>query len=257
MFSSKKVVLLGSIEKVTASQTDILLDILDAKTPDTLTILTGETLRSNSKLYKFFSAQNTILKLDAFSDNELHRWISKELQNLGFKLNSKIIDTIVLMSHSSADIAYKIIEKIDLFADDKKFALQDLLDLFPLEITSNEFSWLDLISQKKVAAAEIEMQNLLAAGKSPFALLGLIQRSYLHYFIISSMLQNGHSTGTIKSKLALRPWLLNKYLQTAKNHSPQELKSKLADILRADSLLKNRSLGDDSIFSALITKLAA
>lgn len=256
LFSQKKVILIQGIEDITAGKTDLILKILESSPTDNLIIITGTKLKANSRVYKPLKKANTIIKLDPFSSNEMFRWITKEVQDFGLKANKKDLETLTVISEDSADKAYRIIEMLDLYCEDRAITDKSISALFPTEFTAGQFKWLDLIDSKKALQAEKHALNLIKNGGVPFMMVGSLYARYSNYYTISSMLKNGRSNNEIKQHLGVTPWLLNKYISVARNQNPQELKSKLAEILRADSMLKNKSLGTDNIISGLIQRLA-
>ena len=275
LFSYRKTIILEDIEEIykrqkkdgkdalseesksqNSDKVSLILNLLETASNKNLIIITGQNLRSDSKIYKFFKSKNLLIHLEQFSNEELYRWILKELENYQLKIEDKALESLIIRCENSADQASKYLEILDIYSEDRNITLSNLSEIFPSFYSEDDFEWINFITNKKPYQAELRLNTLLKEKENVFKLMGLLHSNYLKYYTISSMLENNSSANEISSKLGINSWLLNKYLPVAKKYSPLQLKVKLAEILKADSLLKFQSLGYNEIYSNLTQKLA-
>ena len=256
LFSTKQIFLIEQIENITAEKTDILLKIIEAAHEDNYFILTGSSLRSNSRLYKKLAQSKCLVSMPAFNATELQRWILRELKSRKLECDSTTAQLLSTMAMESADRAHNFIDMIELYTNDRSFTKEDLVKLFPFDSNVNEYHLIDEINAGKTAAAELRSYQILKSGKQTFPLLGLLYHSMMNYFLIAKLAANGVPQAEIRRKTGLAPWLFNKHLNVAKRTDPTIWQSKLGYFVNSDSKLKNRSLGDENILSELIVNLS-
>lgn len=256
LFSKEKIIFIRDIHLINADKTDALLNLIKNNQHAKI-MITGDALAANSRLYKYFSGKHLLVELEKLESNELLRWLEKEANGLQIKLTGKALELLAEMSEHNADLARKMLEQAAIYTDNQELTAEQLLELFPRSTTANQFKLVELINARQLIAAELEMRALLENESSHFGLLGLLHKSYFMAFLLSLGLKNGHSIEATGRHLKIPPFVLNKYAALARAQSPEKLKSKLAELLRTDSIFKNRSLGDENALSMLLARLAA
>jgi DNA polymerase III delta subunit len=257
LFSKQKFILITDVEELNSSLNKKILDILEETSPDTCVILGAKKLASNSQILTFFRKNQALIELPELKNMDLTRWVEKELKTEGVTFSDEILPEAIIQScDADPDKIAELISRLALFVDDEKASLNDLNSLSKHAPDASEFALIDNLPNKRMAwKSELLLTQIFKAGKNPFALLGLISRTYNNYMQIAYLREKGLSAQQIRTKLNISPWIFNKQFETSKNYSVQKLQKSLESILMADSKLKNRSLGDEAIFSALIHNL--
>ena len=257
LFSPQRFFLINNVEALTAALNKKLLDVVQAKNPDTYLFFASAKLASNSVFFNHFKKANALLELEELKNLDLNRWTQKELKNAGINTWDEIlVESIIQSTESDPDKIVELIEKLSLYTDGDKATLSDLSKLSKQAPDASEFALLDYLPNKKLAwKSELLVTQIFDAGKNSFALLGLIARTYNSYLQIAYLRERGMSLQQIRQKLNISPWIFNKQAEACKNYSSKQLQKCLKAILLADSKLKNKSLGDLGIFSELIHNL--
>jgi DNA polymerase III delta subunit len=99
------------------------------------------------------------------------------------------------------------------------------------------------------------ISGLLAAGKSPFMLMALLNRSFSSYLAIRSLMDEGQNPQDVRQTLGITPWVFNKQLPIARRYSSDDLSRAFKTLVSVDSKLKNRSLSPDVLMSDVIHQL--
>ena len=257
LFSSETFVVIQNIDALNAHLTKIVLGLFNDMAPSVVVIGLANKLPSNSVLLKFFSERERVFSLNEMQGTELERWIAKELTQQGVKNTPQTVCSAIRQaSHDSPDEAYEIISKLSLYCDHETASLEDLRALVPLESQVDEFDFISKISSARRAQLELMVQQLLNQGVSPFPLLALIHKNFSSYYGLKQLAAANINDDLKARLLGMPPWLVKKLAPLAARYSAEQLRLALASIVRADGLLKNRSLGPEAILGELMESLA-
>ena len=219
-------------------------------------VFVASKLPDSNPLVKLCQARETFIRLEELKAAKLRRWIEKGLEAACIRDYPKeLLDLLVQQGEGSADKIADLIERLSLLAEDGKLSRHDLAAVLSLRTEQSEFELIDAIADKNSVRAQITLEKLSQAGSNPFILLSLIARNFGQYLRIKEWLRRGGSSAEVQDRLGLSPWLFNKQLKTANGRSLEQLKSSLINVLRADSKLKNKSLGTETILSELVDRL--
>ena len=257
LFSGKRFFLIREIESLAVPLQKPLLELIKRLSDDTKLIMIGSKLAQSNPIRKTLEQGESVIELEELKGTDLRRWVQKELKRLGFmKFSEGTIEMISALGDESPDQIVKIVEHLAVFCDSDQITPQDIQKVFVQRLAPGEFDFLEAVVQGKTVKAEVLLHNLLAGGKNPFLLLALFARSFSNYLAIKSLLQKGLQPNEIRDLMGMSPWVFNKNIAAARNYTMEKLKNCLGLILKADSRLKNRSLGNEAIFSDLLFGLA-
>lgn len=256
LFSSEKHLLIDNVDAMSAGLAKSFLGYLKCVT-DTVIIASAAKLATNLSLYKFFDDSEMIFSLDELSGAELEKWIVRELRQAGIAQFPSATPTMIRhASGESPDRALEYIEKISLYLDGDTLSAEDLRALIPVEARVDEFDFIAKLASAPRARLEAMISMLLAQGVSPFPLLGLISRNYTSYHSLNYLMKSGMSPEQCARQIGSPPWLAAKIAPLAQKYSTARLRECFGAIARADSLLKNRSLGAECILSELLESVS-
>ncbi len=256
LFASEKHLIVDGVDALNAQLGKSLLEYLEDAGQNVVMIASAPKLASNLSLYKFFEKHEMIFTLPELTGAELEKWIARELTQAGVtRFPSTAPSLIRQASGESADRAIEIVEKIALYLDTDTLSAEDLRKLIPLESRVDEFDFIARIASSPRAKLEAMISQLLAQGVSPFPLLGLLSRNYTSYHAINYLMKSGMSPEQCARHIGSPPWLAAKIAPLAQKYSAAQLRHCFGAIARADSLLKNRSLGNEAILSELLENI--
>lgn len=256
LFTTESHLIINSIDSLSAAAAKPVLSLIKESSPSTVIIACANKLAPTLALYKFFDQNKMVFTLPELTGPELEKWITKELIQSGIKNFPPSSASIIRQaSQESPDTAYDTIQKMALYLDGETLTLDDLKELVPVEARVDEFDFISRIATSPRARLELMMSQLLNQGVSPFPLLGLLHRNYATYHAMNQLLKGGMTPEQCARRLDSPPWLAKKIAPLAQRYSTPNLKIALGAIARADSLLKNRSLGPEGIMSELLESL--
>lgn len=254
LFSPSSCLVIRQCDSLNAAVTKLLIPLL--KKTNSNVFLLGKPLQARSVLRKFFTESKSILELDEAKGFELQRWIAKECKRAEISEISKdAIAAIASIANDDCDLAYRVVTHLSLYSNDGKVTLKDVSALFESEIIPNEFELLDQIMQGNLGKKEAMLGSLLRTGKNPFLMTALFGRNLANYRTIRAMLDKGMGSGQVRGALGVSPWIFNKQATAAKSRSEENFRKSMHAILRADSKLKNKSLGAEEVFGQFLSNL--
>jgi len=258
LFSVRSFVYLTNVNLMTKDAQDRILALLKNEFPDTMVILDGKTLPKNNALYKWCSTKNAVMVFEVLKGEKLRSWVTKELKGRGVsKFSSEVVDSLIELGDADPDDIIKAIEHLALYTGSKQLNQKDIASVFTMASDTSEFDFIDALASGQRMRAEILVQKILSSGKSPFALLGLLSKTFSQYMKIKLLQSQKMTSEEAREHLNMSPWVFDKNCRSAKKYSASALKQALKAILLADSKLKNKSLGAECIFEELSSRLLA
>lgn len=258
LFEPKPVIVLAEVESLKGEFERNLAKVYDGGQPFGLLFGLATSLPATSPLRKAAQGLGGYVELEQLSGALLKRWVARELKGVGVNAVSEpVLDHLIQAGAEQPGLINQCVEKLALYLNDNEEPTIELLQyLFQTTSEAQEFALLNSLLNDPAGSREAIISRLFAEGKNPFQLLALVARSYSQYLSVKSSLERGEMPADIRGKLGVTQWVFERQLEGAKRFSRHKLKSAMNAILKADSQLKNRSLGPEAIFSVLGTSLS-
>ncbi len=258
LFEPKPVIVLAEVESLKGEFERNLAKVFEGGHPFGLLFGLATSLPATSPLRKAAQVVGGYVELEQLSGAVLKRWVARELKNLGINtFSEQVVDHLVQAGAEQPDQISQCVEKLALYLNDNEEPTIEVMQyLFNTTSEAQEFALLSSLLNDPAGSREALISRLFAEGKNPFQLLALIARSYSQYLSVKSSLERGEMLADIRGKLGVTQWVFERQLEGAKRFSRARLRSAMNAVLKADSQLKNRSLGQEAIFSALGASLS-
>ena len=255
LFSSKKVFIIEQLEKVKANQVDELIKILELNN-DNYYFFLGEGLLKTSRLRKAISKSGGFIEIPALKTAELTRWVSNEFKTRGLDTTTQTIHSLIELAEDSIDQITKMIDLLELYSDTQKIELEDLEELFRKPPQTEEYEWINAISNGDKQRATSQILLKLRQGDEPFPMLGMIFNNYFNYYLINRLASLQLGQNEIRSALGANPYAFKHQYTTAKKKTSEDLRKDLKLIITTDTKFKNKSLGYDELLTNLVENLS-
>lgn len=256
LFSGPRLYTIYHLDSAPSAATKTLAQMLVDPLPGTTVLGLATELTASDPLVQAASKLGGYLKFPELSGNELSQWAAREIAQAGIaKCPSALVERLIETAEKRPDAIAAMAAQFALYLDDAPATIEAFDALFPSTAVAGEFELIDAIAAGSTVRAEVLFETLLRSGKSPFMLLGMISKIFNNYHSIALMLAQRMTPQVIRESLKMTPWVFNKSLEVAKRIKTQEIEGQLRAILRADSKLKNKSLGPQAIFSELFNAL--
>lgn len=267
LFSKQRFIIIDDCESLGSSSAKTLATIVRTPPPQMSFFLTATSLtKCSAPLVKQLQSKKQLIQFTNLTEpvrgnwhaeserqNQLRNWIAREMKRVGITTAPRALsDQLIEAAGTDLDNIAKMIAHLALYSSDGCVNVEDIAILFNQASLSSEFNFVDLVIKGQQIEAEILIEQLLKGGTNPFALLGLLQRSLMDCLQIKILQTAGVSASQIQSRLGLAKFKYNMKCKVAETCSATRLRHLLAATVKADSKLKNISLGDKSIYSELI-----
>jgi DNA polymerase III delta subunit len=258
LFSPSNIVILKINDDLKANEIKELNDCLKQIPSKTWLIITLTELRKNSAFYKQASQDNCLIEYEELKSASLLNWIKNECSDQGLiKFPENMPMLLADVNNSDLDQIFKQIIFLATYAENSTLSQAELNKLIPQSLDTSEYALLDALKNRDLAKSEQLLQEILLMGQNPFLILALLIKNYKQYYQIRVLSEQGVPVSAQQQQLGLPPWLYSKLAPQVKNLNRQKITASLKHLMWADSRLKDKSLGADSVLSELCSKLCA
>lgn len=251
IFSSSMFVVFRNIDKTPAAIAKEIEALIFDERCSTQFLCTASTASQKSTLLKAFPSAQTV-EFKKLEGAELLKWAAQEAKRQGIKnVHFRVIEDICRISLDDPDAISSLIEKLSLLGDGENITAAELEQLESFQEAIHEFRFVDLVAHGRRRDAYAFVEQLDATGASAFPLLGLLSKMFSNYLRIKIGARNS-SQAALGAKLGISPWAFKKQLQSAQAASEVKLVRLLKSVLRADSQIKNKNLGEPTVLVEMI-----
>jgi len=249
-FDDKRLILFqntGLLKVVKDEQEEKLINFLTDLPAHIYVVFSETELDKRKKIYKHLSKVADLVTVDRLLRPELVKWIAKR-----FKLYNKEVNLHVI-NHFIERINYLDPESgKNLYAVDNTIRMMSGVDgpiheaiinqYVEIPIEHNIFKMMDAISGRKMSEAIKILNYFVAGGEPEIKIFYLINQQFRNIYKTKLLLDAGHSSGTVASKLEIHPFVAKKAGSFARQFTNSEL-SKIIEILEeVDVMMKSSGL---------------
>ena len=253
LFSNQKFIIIKNIDKAPAALAKELEHILNQKDASNIYLCTASSASQRSAAIKSFDKE-LILDFIKPEGEELIKWTAQELKRQGCPdTETKVARMIAAIASEDLDEITALIEKLALYCEGTAIESRDVEALDSFKEKVQEFSFVNLLASSKKTAALSFIENLKENESSVFPLLGLLSKMFSNYLRLKLARENSISDSAVSKDLALSPWALKKQAEIANSCNEAKLVRTLKSIVRADSQIKNKNLGESSVLVELVS----
>ncbi|MFA5644661.1 MAG: DNA polymerase III subunit delta [Patescibacteria group bacterium] len=188
------------------------------------------------ELYTFLKIQKYSQEFKNYTGSELSNFIKNELNRYNLKIDNKEIQLLIAITGNNPWNVYNEIKKIAHYKfseEDKKVNQKDIEKISSEIFSENIFNFTDAISAKNTKQALKLLEEQYSAGSEPDYILTMLLRQFKILLQIRELLDQNYNSQKIISALKLKPFIVNKGINQAKNFESQTIKkiiNKLSEI---------------------------
>jgi DNA polymerase III delta subunit len=255
LFHSESTYVLKNLDDCPAAIGAELVEIISSKKAFNNFICHATSLNQKSWINKAFK-KSEIISFEKLEAEELIKWTGAELRRAALgKTSAEVARLISAICDDDCDKIAATIEKLRLLSDSDQISMQDLKQFDGLKEKAQEFHFINLLAQNKKTQALSYLKTINSASTSAFPLLSLTAKMLSNYLGIKIAQRAGLSAAEVQKSLAMSPWAYKKQLETASSVNEVKLLRAIKALARADSQLKNKNLGEQSILTEMIANV--
>jgi DNA polymerase-3 subunit delta len=208
--------------------------------------------KAKSQFYDRLKRESVAVPFAPLNASDLPGWLIARADADGFEL--KLDAARALAGAIGSDLGVLVQELRKLYnyvgANRKQITAEDVAHLVGSLPRQNRWEWFDLVGDRKFSKARARLQILLDSGETA---VGLVIGLGTHFLRLGIAAHGGERA--LESVLPPHQrWLASRIAKQAAGWSREEVDDLLADLLRADRLLKSTSLSENQVMEELLLR---
>ena len=255
-FAEKRVVLLegtGWFKKTPEGAAEVFGDIPES----TCVIITESEVDKRTAAYKAVEKAGHIANFEKQKDEDLRRWICREVEKNGKKITVKAVDTLIKATDSNMAALETEIEKLSAYCMEKEAIDKTDVDLLVhMNASDRVFDMISLMATGKRREALLLYYDLLERREAPMKILSLMERQFRILIAVKEMRTNGVSQKEIERKLGLFPKAVAQSIEQAEYFSHDDLVAILQKAAEYDMASKRGGITDRMAVELLLVDIS-
>ena len=255
MMAEWRVVVLRDAQAIaTQARLRTAVEEVVANPPRDVALIITATLpeRSRAQIWERLKRAATSHEFTPLAAADVPGWLIERAQEQGVEIETSAARSLAAAIGSDLGVLAQELEKlIEYVADRRRISASDVSAMVGSVPRQNRWDWFDLVGDTKFREARAGLRVLLDTNESG---VGLVIGLGSHFLRLAIAARGGErALGD-----ALPPhqrWLSQRIGRQARNWSADALDRALADLLRADRLLKSASLDELQIMEELLLRL--
>ncbi len=256
MMAERRWVHVARVHKLKAEAQESLAAYVKSPVPHTVLVFSGEKIDRRRKLGQALSKRKAVFGFEAPKPWELNDWIETRAEHIGHPIErdaAVLLADFVVVDAGAIDRAF---ETLDLYAGgDRPIAEADVESVIAPTRVRSIFELTDAIGERNRRDATRLLRNALDGGESGLLVLAMIARhlrQLLSYLMYSAQRL---PQAELARAIGVKPFLLNRIAEQARNFSITQLRSGLHAAARADVALKGSGLAPGVVLERLLLDL--
>jgi DNA polymerase-3 subunit delta len=228
-----------------------------AKIPDsTVLVLVDGVVTSANPLFKELTLKATVKSFPLLRDSQLREWIQRRVADQGGKISPKAVQLLARIVGSNLWIMASEIDKLILFASNRRIEEADIKALVGYTQQATIFSVVDAILEPKAEMAEQLLQNLFQSGVAPTYILFMLSRQ-VQLIVRARELKNQKRPNIdIQTRLGFSSeYALRRTLEQASRYSLARLREIYYHLLETDLSIKTGKYDAELALNILVAEL--
>ena len=255
MMAEKRLVILRDFNKMIPKDQKLLLGYVNKPSPTTCLVLVSRNADSRAKTMKDLRAKAAFVSCKPMYENNVVKWIEKEIQAGGYFINPDATSLLVLQVGTSLQALKNEIEKILLYLGDEKTITREIVE----EVAGVRKDYSPFAFQNALGARELEkalqIYHQIKYSNSNLALLAQLSRLFTNILIATGFDTSRQSNATLAQKTKMSPYFVNDLHKFKRKYSVGELFSALENIRHVDYILKLFPVNPESIMELLFVQI--
>ena len=249
-FDTHRMILLngtGLLKTVKDDAEEKLIHLLQ-DIPEHLYLVIAESeLDKRKKVYKQLSKLTDTVQVARYDRGELTKWVGKRFKqyekNVDLHAVNYFIEMINYLSPESTINLYDVDNGIRSMSGVNEPITEAVINRYiEVPIEHNIFKMMDAISSKQMSQALLILNHFVDGGEPEIKIFYLINQQFRNIYKIKLLLEAGHTSATIASKLEVHPFVAKKAGNFAMHFSKPQLRQIIERLEEVDLLMKSSGL---------------
>lgn len=181
------------------------------------------------KMYQLLKKRATIVSFDPLDDQELTRWIAKQLDKAGKKISFPCCQQLWFSAGRDLTMLQNELEKLIAFLGERtEVTAQDIDSICVKSVEYKIFDLADTLLSGKGGKAMAMLEALLREGEERMMLLSILGRQCRQLYYAGAMAAAGKNQQQIANDLGIPSFVAGKTMTLAKRYTLSQLKKMAA-----------------------------
>lgn len=258
MISAFRVVIIRAAQSLTPSARSVLQEAVERDVSSRVLIVAAEVPRgSKAKFYGILRKRCSTVSLTTPGPSELPGWLAKRARSLyGVEIEMPAAQLLASGIGGRLGVLARELEKlVDFVAPETRIDLEQVRAVVGALPEVDRWQWIDKVVERRIGEALAELPALLDSAESAVGLIGALSEALIRV----GLARNGQDalTEVLKRDGAYRnlSWKVRIYKQQARGWTEEGLSDALAELLRADRLIKSGGLSDRAALEEALLRI--
>lgn len=239
VFADRRVVVVKAAEKLTARESEPLLDCVNKPVDSTTLVFVSPKLDGRLKFSQALARAAVMVDCSPLREAQLPSWIAREAERVGLRLEDAAAYVLQEACGASLYGLRRELEKLASYVPaDRAVTAADVHLLRGMEPGASVFDLTLAIAEGRRGQALSILARNIEAGEAPLRILGSLAWQYRRLWKVKESLANGGREGEAARGLRMDPWKVRPFLN---RFSERHLQSALGLFLDTDGRLKGGS----------------
>ncbi|UCC73347.1 MAG: DNA polymerase III subunit delta [Gemmatimonadota bacterium] len=258
MLSPYRVVVIRGAQGLAPRARSVVEEAVRQDVSNRVLILAAEVPRgSKAKFYDVLRKHCVTVALRAPGTSELPGWLAQRAQAVyGVELEIPAAQLLAAGIGARLGVLAQELEKLVSYVEPaRKIGLGEVRAAVGALPQVDRWSWVDKVAERRIGAAVAELPALLDSGESAVGLIGWLSESLIRVGLARS--GEGVLVRVLKRDGSYRnlAWKVRTYVKQARLWTSEELEAALAELLRADRLIKSGGLSDRAALEEALLRI--
>ena len=239
VFAERRLVVVKAAEKLSARESEILLDCVNSPVESTTLVFVTPKLDGRLKFSQALTRAAIMVDCAPLRDTQLPAWIAREAKEIGLRLEDAAAQ---LLQEACGPSLYGVRRELEKLASyvpaDRSVTAGDIHMLRGINPGTSVFDLTFALGEGRRGRALSILARNLEAGEAPLRILGSLAWQYRRLWKLKESLANGGREGEAARSLRMDPWKVRAFLD---RFSEPHLRAALRLFLDTDGKLKGGS----------------
>lgn len=262
LFVRKRLIVLTRVEKAKEEVKNVLIRFAASPCPDMVLALVGESLASNTKLYKALEKEGVVLNLTGKGkpwelEKEREQWVIDRVALEGKQIEAQTARRLIQTVGTDLTALDQELEKLVCFTGRREIITSDDLKAVCLgQNQKNVWQLGDAIFSLNLKEAMAIAKALLKEETPLILFLRQIRKQFETDYQVALMLSNRAAPEEISKKFPyMRGRILQTHIDASLSYGLERFRKGLIEIDKVELQAKNSGLHDECLMERLIVKL--
>jgi DNA polymerase-3 subunit delta len=239
VFAERRVVVVKAAEKLSARESEQLLDCVNNPVESTALVFVSPKLDGRLKFSQALMRAAVVVDCAPLREAQLPSWIAREAERVGLRLEEEATQVLQEACGASLYGVRRELEKLASYVPpDRAVTVADVHLLRGMDPGASVFDLTLAIAEGRRGRALSILARNLEAGEAPLRILGSLAWQYRRLWKVKESLANGGREGEAARSLRMDPWKVRAFLD---RFSVPHLQAALQLFLDTDGKLKGGS----------------